>query len=192
MNRLEEHYKTTLMKELIETFEYKNLSHLPSLDKIIVNCGLKSVNFNAKLIYPVILAIEGLTGQRPKVTRSSKDNANLKIRSGMISGAKVTLRGSTMFRFIDELILTILPRIDYFGGFTQKSLTENGNFNLRIRNPQDSLFVDTEFEKFQSLGPIDVTIVFKNTTPEESLFLLTGLQIPIIVSMENEESEDTE
>jgi len=71
-------------------------------------------------------------------------------------------------------------------------LTKNGNFNLRIRNPQDSLFVDTEFEKFQSLGPIDVTIVFKNTTPEESLFLLTGLQIPIIVSMETEESEDTE
>jgi len=192
MNRLEEHYKTTLMKELIEAFEYRNTSNLPSLDKIVVNCGLKSVNFNAKLIYPVILALEGLTGQRPKTTRSSKDNANLKIRSGMISGAKVTLRGSKMFRFIDELILTILPRIDYFGGFSRKSLTENGNFNLRIRNPQDSLFIDTEFEKFQTLGPIDITIVFKNTTPEESLFLLTGLQIPIIIPIEETTLENTE
>jgi ribosomal protein L5 len=62
MNRLEEHYKTTLMKELIETFEYKNLSHLPSLDKIIVNCGLKSVNFNAKLIYPVRPSMASITG----------------------------------------------------------------------------------------------------------------------------------
>tara|TARA_B100000795_G_C22758452_1_gene422527 strand:+ start:350 stop:892 length:543 start_codon:yes stop_codon:yes gene_type:complete len=180
MNRLEQHYKTTLMKELIEAFEYENTSHLPSVDKIIVNCGLKSINFNDKLIHPVLIAIEGLTGQRPKITRSSKDNANLKIRSGMMSGVKVTLRGAKMFRFLDELILTILPRIDYFGGFTQKSLTENGNFSLRIQNPQDCLFVETEFEKFQTLGSIDITIVLKNTSHEESLFLLTGLQVPII------------
>ena len=51
--------------------------------------------------------MESLTGQRPKITRSAKDNANLKIRSGMISGVKVTLRGTKMFLFLDQLILTI-------------------------------------------------------------------------------------
>ena len=85
----------------------------------MVNCGLKSINFNDKLVHPILLALESLTGQRPKITRSKKDNANLKIRSGMISGVKVTLRGTKMFLFLDQLILTILPRIDYFGGFSE-------------------------------------------------------------------------
>ena len=114
MSRLRQHYKNNLTKELAETFEYTDASQLPMVDKIIVNCGLKSINFNDKLIHPVLLALKGLTGQRPKITRSSKDNANLKIRSGMISGVKVTLRGTKMFLFLDQLILTILPRIDYY------------------------------------------------------------------------------
>ena len=78
MSRLRQHYKNNLTKELAETFEYTDASQLPMVDKIIVNCGLKSINFNDKLIHPVLLALKGLTGQRPKITRSSKDNANLK------------------------------------------------------------------------------------------------------------------
>jgi large subunit ribosomal protein L5 len=179
MSRLEQHYKNTLTKELIGIFQYKKASDLPSIEKIVVNCGLKSVNFNDKLIHPILLALESLTGQRPKVTRSATDNASLKIRSGMISGVKTTLRGTKMFLFLDQLILTILPRIDYFGGFSPKSISEEGNFSFRIQNPQDSLLLESEFEKFQTLGPIDVTIVLKNSSYEESLLLLTGFQLPI-------------
>ena len=51
MSRLEQHYKNTLTKELIGIFQYKKASDLPSIEKIVVNCGLKSVNFNDKLIY---------------------------------------------------------------------------------------------------------------------------------------------
>ena len=179
MSRLEQHYKNTLTRELVEAFQYESTSQLPSVEKIVVNCGLKSINFNDKLVHPILLALEGLTGQRPKITRSKKDNANLKIRSGMISGVKVTLRGTKMFLFLDQLILTILPRIDYFGGFSVQSLSKEGHFSLRIQNPQDSLLLESEFEKFQTLGPIDITIVLKNSSYEESLFLLTGLQVPI-------------
>jgi|TARA_B100000780_G_C21115993_1_gene451514 large subunit ribosomal protein L5 len=180
MSRLRQHYKNNLTKELAETFEYTDASQLPMVDKIIVNCGLKSINFNDKLIHPVLLALKGLTGQRPKITRSSKDNANLKIRSGAISGVKVTLRGTKMFMFLDQLILTILPRVDYLEGFSTRQLSKEGHFSLRIHDPLDSLFLETEFEKFQTLGPIDITIVTKNSSYEESLLLLTGLQVPII------------
>ena len=179
MSRLEQHYENTLMEELVETFNYNDVSDLPSVDKIIINCGLKSINFNDKLIHPILLALEGLTGQRPKITRSAKDNSNLKIRSGMISGVKVTLRGTRMFMFLEQLVLTYLPRIDYFSGFSAKSISKEGNFSFRIENPQNVLFIESEFEKFQTLGPIDITIVFKNSTYEESLMLLNGLQVPV-------------
>ena len=68
----------------------------------------------------------------------------------------------------------------YLEGFSEKSLSKQGNFSLRIENPQDFLFIESEFEKFQTLGPIDITIVIKNSSHEESLMLLTGLQVPII------------
>ena len=66
---------------------------------------------------PVFLALETLACQRPTLTRSVKDNASLKVRSGMISGAKVTLRKDKMYDFLERLVLTIIPRIKYFEGF---------------------------------------------------------------------------
>ena len=55
---------------------------LPRLEKITLNCGLKYNNFNTKQIGPILAALESLTGQRPTITRSVKDNARLKVRSG--------------------------------------------------------------------------------------------------------------
>lgn len=187
MSRLEQHYQNVIIHDLIETFEYENVSQLPSIDKIIINCGFKSIKFNDKLIYPILIAFESLTGQRPVVTRAKKDNSNLKIRSGTMSGVKVTLRKEKMYDFLEQLVLTILPRIKYFEGFSTKSVTHDGHFSLRIHNPLDCLLFETEFEKFQTLGPIDVTIVTKNSTHEESLTLLTGFQLPLLV---NEEEDD--
>ena len=67
--------------------------------------------------------------------------------------------------------------------FLIRSLSKEGHFSLRIQNPQDSLFYESEFEKFQTLGPIDITIVLKNSSHEESLLLLTGLQVPISINL---------
>ena len=39
-----------IVQDLLETFEYKNLNQIPSIDKITLNCGLKFNNFNYKRI----------------------------------------------------------------------------------------------------------------------------------------------
>ena len=123
MTRLKHHYDTVIVHDLIENFEYSDVRSLPRLEKITLNCGLKYNNFNTKQIGPILVALESLTGQRPTITRSVKDNARLKVRSGMISGVKVTLREDHMFAFLEQFILTILPRIKYFEGFPLKTVT---------------------------------------------------------------------
>ena len=90
-----------------------------------------------------------------------------------------------MYAFLEQLVLTILPRIKYFEGFLYKSVTHESHFSLRF-DPWGLLvyYFDAEFEKFQTLGPIDITIVTKNSTHEESLMLLTGFQLPLFVNEE--------
>ena len=175
MNRLHNHYKTVIVQDLLEAFNYETIQELPSIEKITLNCGLK---FN-KQIASILTAFESLTGQRPTITRSVKDNASLKVRSGMISGVKTTLRNENMYLFLEQLILTILPRIKYFEGFPLKTVTPDGHFSIRI-NPLDCLLLETEYEKFNNVGPIDIIITTQNSSYEESLLLFTGFQLPLV------------
>ena len=179
MNRLHNHYKTVIVQDLLEAFNYKTIQELPSIEKITLNCGLKFNNFNHKQIASILTAFESLTGQRPTITRSVKDNASLKVRSGMISGVKTTLRNENMYLFLEQLILTILPRIKYFEGFPLKTVTSDGHFSIRI-NPLDCLLLETEYEKFNNIGPIDIVITTQNSSYEESLLLFTGFQLPLV------------
>lgn len=179
MSRLQNHYNTVIIQDLLENFEYTNANQVPRLDKITLNCGLKYNHFNHKQISSILAAFEVLTGQRPTITRSVKDNASLKVRSGMISGVKTTLRKEKMFLFLEQLVLTVLPRIKYFEGFPLKTVTSDGHFNIRI-NPLDCLVLETEFEKFNNIGPIDINITTQNSTYEESLVLFSGFQLPLI------------
>ena len=178
INRFRHHYNTVIIQDLIESFNYKDTSQLPRIEKITLNCGLRHNNFNSKYVPPVLIALETLTCQRPTLTRSVKDNASLKVRSGMITGAKVTLRKDKMYDFLERLVLTIIPRIKYFEGFPLKSVCQEGNFSVRL-NPLDCLLLETEFEKFNDIGPIDVVITTQNSTFEETILMLTGFQVPI-------------
>ena len=48
--------------------------------------------------------------------RQKKSVANFKLREGMTIGAKVTLRGETMYEFLDRLFNIALPRVRDFRG----------------------------------------------------------------------------
>ena len=77
------------------------------------------------------------------------------------------------------MVLTVLPRIKYFEGFPLKTVTSDGHFSIRI-NPLDCLLLETEYEKFNNIGPIDIVITTQNSSYEESLLLFTGFQLPLI------------
>ena len=97
----------------------------------------------------------------------------------MISGVKTTLRKENMYAFLEQLILTVLPRIKYFEGFL-KTATSDGHFSIRI-NPLDCLLFETEFEKFNNIGPIDIVITTKNSSYERKFTpYLQDSKLPLI------------
>jgi len=55
--------------------------------------------------------IAKITGQKPSVSYARKSVANFKVREGEAVGARVTLRGNTMWEFLDRFVHVTAPNI---------------------------------------------------------------------------------
>ena len=126
--RLKEMYKEKVYPALKEQFNYDNVMMIPKLEKVTLNMGLGEAKENAKLLEGAVNEIALITGQRPVVTKARKSIANFKVRQGMPVGAKVTLRGDSMYEFIDKLFNIALPRVRDFKGVSKNSFDGRGNY----------------------------------------------------------------
>ena len=69
----------------------------------------------------------------------------VQIRQGMPIGAKVTLRGKSMYEFLDRLVTIALPRVRDFRGINGKAFDGRGNYALGIRD--HTIFLEINFEE---------------------------------------------
>nr|MCG4642288.1 50S ribosomal protein L5 [Bifidobacterium bifidum] len=67
-----------------------------------------------------------IAGQKPLITKAKKSIAGFRLREGMSIGAKVTLRGTRMYDFLDKLINVSLPRVRDLHGVSNKSFDGHG------------------------------------------------------------------
>jgi large subunit ribosomal protein L5 len=56
--------------------------------------------------------------------------ANFKVREGMETGLKVTLRGARMWEFLDRMIALAIPRVKDFRGLSPSGFDKDGNYNF--------------------------------------------------------------
>lgn len=80
MARLEELYRTKLVKELQETLGCKNVMEVPKLKHITLNMGLGEAVGDKKVIEKAVEDMALIAGQKPVVTMSRKSIAGFKIR----------------------------------------------------------------------------------------------------------------
>ena len=78
-----------------------------------------------------------ITGQKAVPCKAKKSVANFKLREGMIIGAKVTLRGETMYEFVDRLFNIALPRVRDFRGINPNGFDGRGNYNMGLQRTAD-------------------------------------------------------
>jgi len=180
MNRLKNHYHNHVKQDLLLRGSYKNIHEVPAIEKIVLNFGMKDVIKEKKRILIALLAMEAISGQKAITTRSKKMIATLKIRKDMILGCKTTLRGDSLYFFLDKLNTIVLPRIKQFEGFSLKSVNSNGNLTFRVRNPLSFLELESQYELFQDLPVLDITVVTTADNKDEALNLLSGLQLPFV------------
>ena len=175
-NRLYIHYVNDVVPAMMKQYGYKNKMQVPQIEKIIVNRGLGDCKGNSQSFNKAVDELAAITGQKPLVTTAKKSIANFKLRDGEKIGAKVTLRGETMYEFLDKLINIALPRTRDFQGISPKSFDGRGNYALGLK--EQLMFPEISYEKIEKIRGMDVIIVTTAKTDEEARTMLDLLGLP--------------
>ena len=176
MDRLKEKYQKEVAPALTEKFGYKNVMQLPKLEKVIINMGVGEAVGNPKALDAAVSDLTLIAGQKPIVTRAKKSIATWKIRQGMPIGAKVTLRGSRMYQFLDKFINVALPRVRDFHGVSAKAFDGRGNYSVGLK--EQLIFPEIDYDKIDKVRGMNVVIVTTAKTDEEARELLSLLGMP--------------
>jgi len=158
-NRFYIHYKQTLCFDLLLKQNIENILQIPRLDKIVLNTTSKLIKTDKKNIIPGLVALELLSGQKQKTTSAHKSISGFKLRENQLIGCKVTLRGETMFNFLEKLVTIILPRIRHFKPIDVSVFDGKGNLNLGLSSLLIVPELENHFEYFVSLGGININLI---------------------------------
>ena len=176
MARLRDLYKNEVAPALMKKFEFKSPMQIPKLDKIVINVGAGDAKDNAKVIDSVIADLTLIAGQKAVPTYAKKSVANFKLREGMKIGAKVTLRGETMYEFMDRLFNFSLPRVRDFKGINPNAFDGRGNYSLGLK--EQLIFPEIEYDKVDKIRGMDICFVTTAKNDEEARELLTLMGAP--------------
>jgi large subunit ribosomal protein L5 len=170
------HYRDKVVPALKETHGYVNIHQVPRLVKVVVNTCTGSQADGKQALDDAKDELAIITGLKPIETHSKKSIANFKLRKGQHIGAKVTLRGTYMYEFLDRLIQMALPRIRDFRGISPRCFDGNGNYTLGVSD--QTIFPEIELDKIKRNIGFDVTIVTSAKTNAEAKSLLSELGMP--------------
>jgi len=174
--RLKEKYQKEIVPVLTEEFQYKSPMQVPRLLKIVLNQGVGGAIADKKLLEFALDEMTLISGQKAVPTKSKIDVSNFKLRKGMSIGARVTLRRSVMYEFLDRLIATSIPRVRDFRGISDKGFDGRGNFTMGIS--EQIIFPEINIDKVNKITGMDITIVTTANTDKEAYALLREFGLP--------------
>ncbi len=174
--RMREKYQNEIKAALQKELGLENTMAVPRLEKIVLNMGLGEATQNVKLLDPLVADLAAIAGQKPVTTRAKKSIAAFKVREGMPIGAMVTLRGNTMYEFLDRLISIGLARVRDFRGVSTKSFDGRGNYTLGIRD--QLIFPEIDYARVEKLKGMNITIVTTAKDDNQARALLRQFGMP--------------
>ncbi len=174
--RLRTQFDQEIRGKLVEQFGYTNALQVPVLEKVVLNMGIGEAVNDRKKVELAAADLALIAGQKPIVTHSRKAIATFKLREGQAIGAKVTLRKSKMYDFIDRLVNIALPRVRDFRGLNPKSFDGRGNYSLGLK--EHLVFPEIDYDKSGETWGMDITICTTATTDDEARALLTAFNFP--------------
>jgi large subunit ribosomal protein L5 len=174
--RLKISYEQTVRDSLRSQFGYKNLHQIPTIEKIVLNCGMGEAIKNPKVLDKVVEELGIITGQRPVRKRAKKSIANFGLRQGQEIGAAVTLRGARMWEFMDRFITVAIPRIRDFRGVNTRSFDGRGNYTLGVK--EQMIFPEINYDMVEQIHGMDITFVTTTNKDDQAFALLRELGMP--------------
>lgn len=174
--RMKSHYEDVIRKQMIEQFGYKNAMEVPVIEKIVINMGVGEATADTKKVQTAAGDLALIAGQKPVVTRARKAISNFKLRENQPVGAKVTLRKTRMYEFVDRLVNIALPRVRDFRGLNPKSFDGRGNYALGIK--EHIVFPEINYDKVDQMWGMDIIVCTTAKTDEEARALLKAFNFP--------------
>ena len=175
--RLLARYRQDIAPALAKQFGRKNMLAVARLEKIVLNIGCGEAAHDAKILEAAQRDLALISGQRPLITRAKKAISNFKIRENDPVGCKVTLRRARMYEFLDRLVNVALPRIRDFRGLNPRGFDRGGNYNFGLK--EYTIFPEISLDQVPTPLGMDVVLVTKAKTSEESLALLKAFGLPL-------------
>ncbi len=176
MARLQEYYRDTVVKQLMQQFGYKSMMEVPRIRKITLNMGVGEAIADKKIMDNAVNDMQKIAGQRPVVTKAKKSIATFKVREGYPVGCMVTLRRVRMYEFLDRLVSVAIPRIRDFRGISGKAFDGRGNYNMGVK--EQIIFPEIEYDKIDALRGMNITITTTAKTDAEAKALLAAFKFP--------------
>jgi large subunit ribosomal protein L5 len=174
--RLHVYYQKTVRDRLKAQFGFTNNHQIPTLEKIVLNCGVGEAIKNAKVLDAVVTELAIITGQRPVKKKAKKSIANYGLRQGQEIGCAVTLRGARMWEFLDRFVTIAIPRIRDFRGVNTRSFDGRGNYSLGVK--EQMIFPEINYDMVEQIHGMDITFVTTTTKDDQAFALLRELGVP--------------
>lgn len=174
---LNQKYIKEVIPKMKERFGYKNDLAIPKIIKVVVNTGTGKALKDEKMQETIAKNLAMITGQKPIPTLARGAISGFKIRKGMKVGLKITLRGKRMYEFLDRLVGTAIPRIRDFRGLPEKSIDEESNLTIGIK--EHIIFPEIAHEDVKFIFGFEVTVVTNAKKRKEAVELFRLLGFPI-------------
>jgi large subunit ribosomal protein L5 len=174
--RLKKHYEEIVRPQLVEQFGYKNRFEVPGIEKIVLNMGVGEAVNDTKKVTIAAADLGLIAGQKAVITHARKAIATFKVRENMPIGAKVTLRKTRMYEFLDRLITIALPRVRDFRGLNPKSFDGHGNYAMGIK--EHIVFPEIDYDKTENILGLDVIVCTTAKSDDEARALLRAFNFP--------------
>ena len=176
MARLKDLYKSKVVQELTKEFSYKNSMAVPRMEKVVISMGVGRATQDKKFLESAKKDLMMITGQMPLVCKAKKSVSNFKVREGVETGLKVTVRGVRMYEFMDRLISLAIPRVRDFRGLNDNSFDGRGNYSMGLS--EQSVFPEINVGKMEFQQGMNITFVTTARTDEEAKKLLELFGMP--------------
>lgn len=173
---LKQQYLEEVLPSLMKDFNFKNRLEVPTIEKMVINSGIKATEDTKTRVKEVVEIVTLITGQKPVVTEASKSISNFKLREGMPVGVKCTLRGTNMWEFLLRLVSIALPNTRDFRGLSPSSFDGRGNYTFGITDC--TIFPEISSEGGQKIVGMDITIVTTAKNDDNARELLKRMGVP--------------
>lgn len=177
-------YREEIAPQLFKEFEYTSPMQVPRVERVVLNIGIgREAIDNRNVIESATKDLIAISGQRPVTTKARKSIAGFKLREGMPSGLKVTLRGRRMYEFLDRFVSSSLPRIRDFRGLSRNAFDGRGNYSVGIR--EQVIFPEIDYNSIDRLRGLQVVIATTARSDREGFRLLELMGMPFARTEDN-------